>query len=488
MKRCFYVLFGLLMSLAVRAQTIYKEYEVDSIARPIGGLPLLEKFINVNRRMPYAAEVSQTKGVVILSAIVEPNGTVSAARALRSLHPDCDREAIRVLSLFKAWKPALKDGKPVRQELTYTIRFTPGEWECKPDQTIRYFNHKGDLTINRAKAKYQLRIPVDSLGYPSGSPVVYQKSGKNWKEFERLQFRKEPFTHFNYDNPAQTDSADAYRLKIVDKTGANQDIHYAFLTDGRLLETEPYSDGRRIRSSYYYGRDGIVKRLEERTQNHTFMQWLWYPNGQLYQIALHEFDVQAYGYYRLINQWDSTGTPTVVDGTGIASEISQRDGRMFRERGALKNSYKEGEWTGRFQDGPLFYREIYKNGKFMSGKFYKENGEIITYNELSHPPEFQGGLTALAKFLITNIQYPAEASRAGIQGRVTVSFVVDTEGNVDDVTVLRGIGHGTHEEAVRVVKATSGKWTPGVQQGRTVKVNYALAIYFTGQKILFLAN
>ena len=249
MKFAFYVLFWSLITLSAQAQTIYKDYEVDSVARPIGGLPLLEKFINVNRRMPYAAEVSQTKGVVILSAVVESNGTVSEVRTLRSLRPDCDREAIRVLSLFNAWKPALKDGKPVRQELTYTIRFTPGDWDCNPDQTVRYFNDKGDLISNRDKARYQLRIPVDSLGYPNGNPIVYRKSGKTWEEFQQLQFRKEPFTHYNYDDPALPDSVDAYRLKIVDKTGANQDIHYAFLADGSLLAMEPYIDGRRFKSS-----------------------------------------------------------------------------------------------------------------------------------------------------------------------------------------------------------------------------------------------
>lgn len=485
MKYCFYILFWLLLALSTQAQRIYKEYEVDSVARPIGGLPMLEKFISVNRRMPYSAEVSQTKGVVILSVIVEINGSVSAVKTLRSLRPDCDREAIRVLSLFNAWKPALKNRTAVRQELTYTIRFSLGGWDCQPDQTIRFFNEKGNLMTNKDKAKYQLRIPVDSLGYPNGNPLVYRKAGKNWKEFERFQFRKEAFVHYNKDDPALPDSVDAYRLKIVDKTGANQDIHYSFLTDGRLLAMEPYSDGRRVKSSFYYDRNGMVKQIEEHTQNLTFMQWHWYPNGQLHQVALCDMPTDTSVHYRLISQWDSAGTPTVIEGTGLANNFFRRDGRLFLESGALKTGQKDSEWIGRFKNGSLLYREIYENGAFVSGKFYEANGEIITYTELRHPPEFQGGMTELAKFLSANIRYPAEAAKVGIQGRVRVSFVVDIEGNVDKVTVLRGIGHGANEEAARVVKATSGKWIPGVEQGHKVPVNAELSIFFTGKKILF---
>jgi protein TonB len=92
-------------------------------------------------------------------------------------------------------------------------------------------------------------------------------------------------------------------------------------------------------------------------------------------------------------------------------------------------------------------------------------------------PEFPGGMAALGQFLGKNIRYPPAASRANISGRVFVSFVVNTDGSIQDVTVLKGLGFGTDEEAMRVVKAMP-KWRPGKQSGRPVRVKYNLPINF----------
>ncbi|GAB3910806.1 hypothetical protein GCM10028803_50920 [Larkinella knui] len=92
-------------------------------------------------------------------------------------------------------------------------------------------------------------------------------------------------------------------------------------------------------------------------------------------------------------------------------------------------------------------------------------------------PEFPGGLAAMGQFLQKNLRYPPAASRANISGRVFVSFVVNTDGSIQDVTVLKGLGFGTDEEAMRVVKAMP-KWRPGKQSGRPVRVKYNLPINF----------
>jgi protein TonB len=92
-------------------------------------------------------------------------------------------------------------------------------------------------------------------------------------------------------------------------------------------------------------------------------------------------------------------------------------------------------------------------------------------------PEFPGGMAALGQFLGKNIRYPPAASRANVSGRVFVSFVVNTDGSIQDVAVLKGLGFGTDEEAMRVVKAMP-KWRPGKQSGRPVRVKYNLPINF----------
>ncbi len=95
-------------------------------------------------------------------------------------------------------------------------------------------------------------------------------------------------------------------------------------------------------------------------------------------------------------------------------------------------------------------------------------------------PEFPGGEPALYKFLGENIKYPQMAKESGIQGRVFVTFVVEKNGSVTDVRVLRGIGGGCDEEAIRVVQ-NMPKWTPGKQRGKSVRVQYNLPVKFTLQ-------
>jgi len=95
-------------------------------------------------------------------------------------------------------------------------------------------------------------------------------------------------------------------------------------------------------------------------------------------------------------------------------------------------------------------------------------------------PEYPGGEPALYKFLAENIKYPQMAKESGIQGRVFVTFVVERNGAVTDVRVLRGIGGGCDEEAIRVVK-NMPQWTPGKQRGKSVRVQYNLPVKFTLQ-------
>ena len=93
-------------------------------------------------------------------------------------------------------------------------------------------------------------------------------------------------------------------------------------------------------------------------------------------------------------------------------------------------------------------------------------------------PHFPGGDKALMKYLATHIKYPALAKESGIQGRVFINFVVEPNGKIDHVKVLRGIGGGCDEEAVRVVEGMP-RWVPGRQRGKPVRVSFNLPIKFT---------
>ena len=92
-------------------------------------------------------------------------------------------------------------------------------------------------------------------------------------------------------------------------------------------------------------------------------------------------------------------------------------------------------------------------------------------------PAYPGGEQKLMEFIAKGIKYPQIARETGIQGRVFVGFVIEPDGSVSNVKVLRGIGGGCDEEAMRVVKSMP-KWKPGKQRGKAVRVSYMLPVNF----------
>ncbi len=98
-------------------------------------------------------------------------------------------------------------------------------------------------------------------------------------------------------------------------------------------------------------------------------------------------------------------------------------------------------------------------------------------------PVFPGGTGALNKYIYTNVKYPAEARKKGIQGSVVVEFMVDEKGVLSDFLVISGIGGGCDEEAVRVITAmnTAHRWTPAKTNDEPVKAMYTLPVKFVLQ-------
>ncbi|HZY81851.1 MAG TPA: TonB family protein [Cyclobacteriaceae bacterium] len=101
----------------------------------------------------------------------------------------------------------------------------------------------------------------------------------------------------------------------------------------------------------------------------------------------------------------------------------------------------------------------------------------MIYTVVEQAAEFPGGVGAMMKFLSQNIKYPPQARRMGIEGSVFVEFVVNATGTIQDAKVIKGIGGGCDEEALRVI----GKmpvWKPGKQNGRPVRVRFVLPVKF----------
>ena len=135
-------------------------------------------------------------------------------------------------------------------------------------------------------------------------------------------------------------------------------------------------------------------------------------------------------------------------------------------------------------NGILFIntKEYVKNGKKevvdVAVKKSEEEAEPEgAFDVVEQMPEFPGGAAGMMKFIAENVKYPEEAYSKGIEGRVLVQFIIEKDGSVTNVKVIKKVNDAIDAEAVRVVKAMP-KWKPGKQNGREVRVKYTIPVIF----------
>ncbi len=455
-------------------------FAVDSVAAPRGGVSMLETFLAVNLRKPIMAQVANVAGRVFLKAVVEPDGQLTDVTVLRSLRPDCDREALRVMRGFRAWKPALKDGKPVRQNISYSVIFrATSPVVLQEGKQLLYLDEQFAPLNNPLTARYVQATPIDTLtDLPNGDLVFYEASnGKKGKEISRYPLLRLP------TNPQQPTGETGYLLGYKRPTSDWIGQIYTLRTDGSLLSIAP-ADGK-TGQIITYAKNGLVERIQD---YETGKITRWFPNGVLLntdeRLPKGANTNRLGPVYKRTSAWDSTGNPTVVGGNGYQISHSQLKSRpdssrtvLFTEEGAYVDGRQHGLWKGYTADGSYGYEEQYKNGDCRGGKAVVA-GKTIPYTEARQSPAFKGGVGQLYQFLGNNIQYPAEAQRGNIVGKVFVSFTVCADGSLCDYDVVKGVHPSLDEEALRVVRKMSGQWVPGTLRGEPIRVKYNLPVSF----------
>ncbi|GAB3799492.1 hypothetical protein GCM10028819_22870 [Spirosoma humi] len=474
----------LYVSFAAAQTTVYQPFEADSVAEPRGGIPFFNTFLQTNLRKPTAAQARGEGGRVIVSGIVDVDGRLTDVKVGKTFRPDCDHEALRVFKLFNAWKPALKGGKPVRQQITMPITFKPNTpFRYENGSRIDYFDADNKPLTDSSQARYKQISPIDSIGIPSGDIVVYKANRNAWKEEFRLPLIKQE-SGFR-GKSGKTGYLIGYQNAIIQLDGQLISLD----DQGALLRQAYFKDGKRAGTELIYYPTGLVaEKIEEFDAATTTTSW--YTNGQIRQVrtAPKSSPQQAGGPEQVSAYWDSTGHQQIVAGVGrvtyhtrVPSTADTDQSKILLEEGAYQNGYKQGVWRGQYEDGSYGYEEQYEKGICQRGKAWSVGGAATQYTVVAQPPEFTGGMQALGQFLSQNLHYPADAVRARAQGKVFISFVINADGAVENVRVLKGMGYGADEEALRVVKKTNGHWKPGVQRGQKVSTNYNLPINFSVQ-------
>lgn len=212
----------------------------------------------------------------------------------------------------------------------------------------------------------------------------------------------------------------------------------------------------------------------------------YYPNGVLHSIKdypdpsllLNKNAIGGSGDDYLIKTCnDSVGKAMLTNGNG--HYIAYHPGfKKIYEQGEVQNGKRNGQWTGgnNYKDS-IKFTETYEKGLLIKGESFDKHGKVYPYTVREASPEYEGGEQAFALFLSSNVTYPSEAKKNNITGRVLLQFVIERDGSLTEIKVAQAPNSELGNEGVRVLRL-SPKWKPGIQYGRTVRVQYTVPLNF----------
>lgn len=182
--------------------------------------------------------------------------------------------------------------------------------------------------------------------------------------------------------------------------------------------------------------------------------YVWYKNGQLqFQAAYSNNELT--GEYK---KWYDDG---------------KLHYRMNYEEGLKQDSL-----ISYYESGAIRRIEVYANGELISGEVFDESNNPMEFFPMEQMPVFPGGDERLIKWLSQNVSYPRKAYKAKAAGIVIITFIVEKDGKVGNVEVIKSVHPDLDAEAIRVVKYMP-KWKPGLMEGEPTRVQYSLPLKFS---------
>ena len=234
-------------------------------------------------------------------------------------------------------------------------------------------------------------------------------------------------TYYNYHNLTYQRLRDVHDLRSRELQNLNQNWIVSSL--------KFFRDGDNLVVSYWnsvsYFKEDWGKQESADIKNEMIIN----PDGKI--ISLKELETKNFSSYTVLTVPDSLGEETGYADPGTETESEKPSDN---------------------------------NQALYEGKLY----DLGTVDE---SPEFPGGQNAFGKFLGSNIRYPISARENNIQGKVYIGFVVEKSGELTDLKIIKGIGGGCDEEALRVLR-NSPPWKPGKAEGKAVRTSYTFPVTF----------
>ncbi len=261
---------------------------------------------------------------------------------------------------------------------------------------------------------------------------------------------------------------DTYMVTILYKSGAKKMIGTTLSKD--VLKR----DGTFI---YYYEngtKEAIITYSEDWKKG---KEYKWYDNGNPKFEKENFPDPKAKTSKTLLLKfWNKENQLTVIDGNGECDDVDED----FQEKGKVKDGLKEGVWQGTDFKNKISYTETYNKGNLVSGISTDKNDVKYSYSKLFEKPAPVAGIDQFYKYVGQNFKTPEQAYRNKITGKIYITFIVDETGKITKPIIIKDLGYGTGEEAVRVI-STAGNWIPGKFRGIKRPAMYSLPFTITGK-------
>ena len=198
----------------------------------------------------------------------------------------------------------------------------------------------------------------------------------------------------------------------------------------------------------------------------------WYENGNKKLDGEYIEDKKSFSAELKINQfWNIENIQTVVDGNGNYEEMEENS---FAS-GKVKNGFKDGAWKGYDKKLDYTFTENYENQKFISGISIDSKKASHHYKVVNLKPEPRNGIMDFYKFVMKNFQLSNNVPK-GKEGKVLIRFVIDEEGKIVEPEIVKSIGYGAEEEAIRMLLSFPENWNSGQIRGINVRCSFTLPI------------
>lgn len=472
------VCFGLSTSaFSSTDNTTFQAQDVDTPAEPYGGINQLTQFINRNLHIPLALQIAKVEGQVLVEATIDTLGNVNQIHVIKGLYADADQEAIRVVSLFKAWNPAIKSSKKVAQKVIIPVNFDfDSSLEFRNGQVVNYYDANLHPVNNKKDAELYSLSKVTNAGIPMGDIVFYRIDGDSSPyyllKYEKIHLNREPvYGGIIADTLRQCD-----QVFFRNKRGRIEGTVYKFYPNGALFETEHYLNGKIVGTSQKFYPNGLLGEEKVFMPNSTtdFEYFRWHPNGQLAEVSSYSLDGDDNFKmsYTLYNLWTEQGKLLVKEGDGeaILEKYNPTNKRLI-EQGKIAQGLKNGNWEG-FKDKDLAFIETYDLGLMIVAGYVDESGRLRPYKERQTPPHYVNGDSQLASFISSKLK-----STYDKREKIHLSFRVELDGTLKNIMLLDDSKDKAFaDEVVNILEQTNGQWKPATFHGQPVATNHQMTL------------